>query len=87
MYQFSLPDEVKIRRVDERLSALGNIIACNDHVAIVHAELSPETEKVCSFCHMFILFHSVQHSTVLLNSLTVLRRGFILLALVPHICL
>ncbi|VDD96588.1 unnamed protein product, partial [Enterobius vermicularis] len=41
----SLPDEVKIRRVDERLSALGNIIACNDHVAIVHAELSPETEK------------------------------------------
>uniref|UniRef100_A0A0N5AUW9 Eukaryotic translation initiation factor 6 n=1 Tax=Syphacia muris TaxID=451379 RepID=A0A0N5AUW9_9BILA len=41
----SLPDEVQIRRVDERLSALGNVIACNDHVAIVHAELSAETEK------------------------------------------
>ncbi|CAI5438177.1 unnamed protein product [Caenorhabditis angaria] len=41
----SLPDEVKIRRVDERLSALGNVIACNDHVAIVHAEISQETEQ------------------------------------------
>ncbi|MFH4982511.1 hypothetical protein AB6A40_009220 [Gnathostoma spinigerum] len=41
----SLPDSVKIRRVDERLSALGNVIACNDHVAIVHADISAETEK------------------------------------------
>ncbi|KAK5986231.1 Eukaryotic translation initiation factor 6 [Trichostrongylus colubriformis] len=41
----SLPDQVKIRRVDERLSALGNVIACNDHVAIVHAEISQETEE------------------------------------------
>ncbi|CAB16860.1 Eukaryotic translation initiation factor 6 [Caenorhabditis elegans] len=41
----SLPDEVAIRRVDERLSALGNVIACNDHVAIVHAEISAETEQ------------------------------------------
>ena len=45
----SLPDEVKIRRIDERLSALGNVISCNDHVAIVHAELSSETEKVAYF--------------------------------------
>ena len=44
----SLPDEVAIRRVDERLSALGNVIACNDHVAIVHAEISAETEQVIS---------------------------------------
>ncbi|KAF7638126.1 Eukaryotic translation initiation factor 6 [Meloidogyne graminicola] len=41
----SLPDSVKIRRVDERLSALGNVISCNDHVAIVHAEISKETEQ------------------------------------------
>ncbi|CAJ0944355.1 unnamed protein product, partial [Mesorhabditis belari] len=41
----ALPDEVQIRRVDERLSALGNVIACNDHVALVHAEISEETEK------------------------------------------
>ncbi|CAJ0567321.1 unnamed protein product, partial [Mesorhabditis spiculigera] len=41
----ALPEQIKIRRVDERLSALGNVIACNDHVAIVHAEISEETEK------------------------------------------
>ena len=31
----SLPDSVKIQRVEERLSALGNVIACNDYVALV----------------------------------------------------
>ncbi|VDN34434.1 unnamed protein product [Gongylonema pulchrum] len=44
----SLPDNVKIRRVDEKLSALGNVIACNDHVALVHPEISKETTQVCS---------------------------------------
>jgi translation initiation factor 6 len=28
----ALPDDVKIQRVEERLSALGNVIACNDYV-------------------------------------------------------
>ncbi|VDK45617.1 unnamed protein product [Anisakis simplex] len=45
----SLPDSVQIRRIDERLSALGNVIACNDHVAIVHAEISSETEQVGTY--------------------------------------
>lgn len=35
----SLPDNVKVQRVEERLSALGNVIACNDHVALVHPDL------------------------------------------------
>lgn len=35
----SLPDSVKIQRVEERLSALGNVIACNDYVALVHPDL------------------------------------------------
>lgn len=42
----SLPDEVKIHRVEERLSALGNVIACNDYVAIVHPDLDKETEEI-----------------------------------------
>ena len=40
-----LPAEVAIRRVDERLSALGNVIATNDYVALVHADISKETEE------------------------------------------
>ena len=35
----SLPDGVKLQRVEERLSALGNVIACNDYVALVHPDL------------------------------------------------
>ena len=33
-------------RVEERLSALGNVIACNDHVALVHPDLDRETEEI-----------------------------------------
>lgn len=40
----SLPDNVKVQRVEERLSALGNVIACNDYVALVH----PDLDKVCA---------------------------------------
>jgi translation initiation factor 6 len=35
----SLPDAVHVQRVEERLSALGNVIACNDYVALVHPDL------------------------------------------------
>ncbi|KAL3758019.1 hypothetical protein ACHAWU_001411 [Discostella pseudostelligera] len=44
----SLPDSVVVQRVEERLSALGNIIACNDHVALVHPDVDRETEDVIS---------------------------------------
>jgi len=37
---------VKIQRIEERLSALGNVICCNDHVAIVHPDLERETEEM-----------------------------------------
>jgi translation initiation factor 6 len=35
----SLPDNVRIRRIEERLSALGNVITCNDYVALIHPDL------------------------------------------------
>jgi translation initiation factor 6 len=42
----SLPDSVKVQRVEERLSALGNCICVNDHVALLHTDLSRETEEI-----------------------------------------
>ncbi|KAI3949691.1 hypothetical protein MKX01_040908 [Papaver californicum] len=33
-------------RIDERLSALGNCIACNDHVALVHTDLDRDAEEI-----------------------------------------
>ncbi|KAN0134461.1 translation initiation factor 6 [Lactarius tabidus] len=42
----ALPDAVSLQRVEERLSALGNVIACNDHVALVHPDVDRETEEI-----------------------------------------
>ncbi|KAI9817288.1 MAG: Eukaryotic translation initiation factor 6 [Thelocarpon impressellum] len=42
----SIPDEVKIQRIEEKLSALGNVICCNDHVALIHPDLERETEEI-----------------------------------------
>jgi translation initiation factor 6 len=42
----SLPDSVKIRKMDDRLSALGNCISCNDYVALVHPEFDKESEEL-----------------------------------------
>jgi len=42
----ALPDEVKIARIEEKLSALGNCIVCNDHVALVHPDIDQATEDI-----------------------------------------
>lgn len=42
----SLPDSVKVQRIEERLSALGNCISCNDHVALIHTDFDRETEDI-----------------------------------------
>lgn len=42
----ALPDAVRIQRVEEKLSALGNVVACNDHVALVHPDIDQETEEI-----------------------------------------
>merc|ERR1712154_664493 len=42
----SLPDSVKIQRVEEKLSALGNCIVCNDHVALIHPDIDKTTEEI-----------------------------------------
>jgi translation initiation factor 6 len=42
----SLPKEVTVQRVEEKLSALGNCVACNDHVAIVHPDIDQDTEEI-----------------------------------------
>ncbi|GBC05401.1 hypothetical protein RclHR1_06200006 [Rhizophagus clarus] len=42
----SLPDSVQIQRIEERLSALGNVIACNDYVALVHPDIDRETQEI-----------------------------------------
>ena len=42
----SIPENIRVKRVEERLSALGNVVACNDHVALVHTDIDKETEEI-----------------------------------------
>lgn len=37
---------MKVKRVEEKLSALGNCIVCNDYVALIHSDLDKETEEI-----------------------------------------
>jgi len=44
----SLKKEIVVQRLGEKLSALGNCIVCNDHVALVHPDIDQETEEIIS---------------------------------------
>ncbi|PUZ56548.1 hypothetical protein GQ55_5G328400 [Panicum hallii var. hallii] len=45
-----LPDQVVAQRIDERLSALGNCITCNDHVALTHPNLDKKPRSLLQMC-------------------------------------
>jgi len=42
----SLPEAIKIQKVEERLNSLGNVVVCNDYVALIHPHLDKETEQI-----------------------------------------
>lgn len=60
----ALPESVKVQRIEERLSALGNVIACNDYVALVH----PDIDKVRIFI-LQNLFNALNFSASIMRLL------------------
>jgi len=64
----SLPETVNVCRLEERLNTLGNVIMCNDTVALLHPDVDQETEDIVNRCLKVETFRMTVANQVLVGA-------------------